>query len=165
MDLRKLVDKIISSAQEDWHLIADAPTYHDRHHSVGVYIPDVSITVASRLKWNDDFKEDWCKNYPDPHASGCYLDVFFNNALVFRAAYVWVDGVNLPLPQQNAGKLEVTKRACDLMKVFDRQGRSPRPDYNPYESDVSRAGFEVVEHEWPKFPRKPSGLEEYYSKQ
>jgi hypothetical protein len=175
MDLRKLIDTVIDSAPEDWHLIADAPSFRDHlefyevydgqpnvlhaeaHGSVGVYIPDVSITIAWGLEWNKDFKEEWCKNFPDPKAHGGFLDIFFNNALVYRAAYVWVDGIFVPLPRRTKDdKLEVTKRACDLMKVIDRMGKSPRQDFNPYESDVKRAGFTVVEEEWPKFPRKAS---------
>ncbi len=78
--------------------------------------------------------------------------MFFSNALVYRAAYVWVDGIHLPLPRHTkAGSLEVTKRACALMKVIDRMGKSRRPDFNPYESDVDRAGFTVVDEEWPMF--------------
>ena len=175
MDLRKLIDTVIDSASEDWHLIADAPSFRDHlefyelydgqanvlhaeaHGTVGVYIPDVSITIAWGLEWNKDFREEWCKKFPDPKAHGGFLDMFFNNALAYRALYVWVDGIFLPLPRHTKdGKLEVTKRACELMKVIDRMGLSPRQDFNPYESDVQRAGFTVIEEEWPKFPSKPS---------
>jgi hypothetical protein len=175
MDLRTLINTIIDSAPEDWHIIADQPTYRDHlefyevyegqsnvlhaaaHHSVAAYIPDVSVTMAWGLKWNQDFKEDWCKQFPDPKAHGCFLDVFFNNALVFRTAYVWVDGITFPLPRRTKdGDLQVTERACKLMKIIDRMGLAPRPDYESYESDLRRAGFTVVVEEWPKFPRKPS---------
>ena len=86
--------------------------------------------------------------------------MFFNNALVYRAAYVWVDGILLPLPHyQKDGTLAVTKRACKLMEVIARMGKSPRPEFNPYESDVARAGFAVIDEQWPQFPRKPSVYE------
>jgi hypothetical protein len=174
MELRQLINTVIDSAPEDWHLIADAPSFHDHlqfhevydgqpnvlyaeaHHSIGVYIPDVSITIAWGLEWRKDFREEWCKKFPDPKAHGGFLDVFFNNALVYRAVYVWVDGIFLPLPHPKDERLEVTKRACKLMEVIDRMGKSPRQDFNPYESDVAHAGFTVVDEEWPKFPRKPS---------
>jgi hypothetical protein len=177
MDLRKLMDVVIDSAQEDWHLIADAPSYHDHlkfyeargtgsnvlhveaHHSTAVHIPDVSITMAWGLKWQEDFQGEWCKNFPDPHANGGWLDIFFHSALVYRSSYVWVDGIYLPLPKHKDGRLEVPKRACDLMSIIDQMGQSPRPDFNPYESDLKRAGFTVVDEEWPKFPRKPSVYE------
>lgn len=173
MELRKLIDTVIDSAREDWHLIPEAPSFRDRlefhevfngqpnvlhaeaHHSVGVYIPDVSITIAWGLEWRKDFQEDWCKKFPDPTAHGGFFDIFFNNALVYRALYVGVDGIFFTLPRHQDGKLEVTKRACELMKVIDRMGKSPRQDFESYESDVQRAGFTIVDEEWPKFPRKP----------
>ena len=178
MNLRKLIDTVIDSASEDWHPITEGPSFRDHlefcevydgqanvlhaeaHGTVGVYIPDVSITIAWGLEWNKDFREEWCKKFPDPKAHGGFLDMFFNNALVYRAVYVWVDGIFLPLPRYTKDdKLEVTKRACELMKVIDRMGMSPRQDFNPYESVVERAGFTVVDEEWPEFPRKPSVYE------
>jgi hypothetical protein len=172
MDLRKLIDTVIDSAPDDWYLIADAPSFRDHlefyevydgqanvlhaesHGSVGVYIPDVSITIAWGLEWNKDFQEEWCKKFPDPKAHGGFLDMFFNNALVYRTAYVWVDGIHLPRPRHTGdGKLEVRKRACDLMNLVDGMGKSPRQGFNPYEADVKRAGFTVIDEEWPRLPR------------
>jgi hypothetical protein len=57
--------------------------------------------------------------------------MFFNNALVYRAAYVWVDGIILPLPRHKDDKLEVAKRAWELMAVIDRMGKSPRQRFQP----------------------------------
>ncbi len=165
MNLRKLIDTVIDSAPEDWHLIADAPSYRDHlsfdgqpevlrveaHSNVGVYIPNVSITTAWGLEWNKNYQDEWCKNFPDPSAHGCYLDMFFNNALIHRTAYIWVDGIKLPLPRPRGDKLSVTERACKLMKVMDRIGKSPRSNFNSYESDIARAGFTVIEEEWPTF--------------
>ena len=170
MNLPELVGRIVGSSREDWHLIADAPSYRDHlqfyetydgqpnvlhvaaHHSVAVYVRDVSITMAWGLKWLEDFKEDWCKNFPDPKAHGGFVDVFFNNALVYRTAYVWVDGIHFPLPRHTKGKeLEVDKRACEFMEVIDSMGRAARPAYDKYQSDLRRAGFTVVDKEWPTF--------------
>src|SRR5690348_15365435 len=108
MDLRKLMATVIGSSREDWHHISGTPTFHDdlrfydvydghpavlhcdAHHSVATFIPNASISLGWGLKWNEDFQADWCKNFPDPKANGGYVDVFFNNALVYRACYVWV---------------------------------------------------------------------------
>jgi hypothetical protein len=112
--------------------------------------------MAWGLRWQDDFQGEWCKQFPDPKAHGCFLDVFFNNAMVFRERYVWVDGIHLPLPRRTkSGGLEVASNACALTRITDALGKAPRPDYNPYESDVKRAGFTVVDEDWPKFPRRP----------
>lgn len=67
---------------------------------------------------------------------------------------MWVDGVHLPLPKLKG--LGVPRRACDLMKVIDRMGKAPRPDFNPYESDLKRAGFTITDEAWPAFPHEPS---------
>jgi hypothetical protein len=45
------------------------------------------------------------------------------------------------------------------MKIIDALGRATRPDFSPYESDLTRAGFTVVDEEWPSFARKPSVYE------
>jgi hypothetical protein len=37
--------------------------------------------------------------------------------------------------------------------------KAPRPDFNSYETDIKRAGFVVVDEEWPKLPRRPSVYE------
>lgn len=170
MNLRQVVGRIVGSSREDWHLIADAPSYRDHlqfyemyegqpnvlhvaaHPSVAVYIPDVSITMAWGLKWLEDFKEDWCKNFPNSKANGGFVDVFFNNALVYRTAYVWVDGIHFPLPRHTQGAaLEVDKGACEFMEVIDSMGRAARPAYDKYQSDLRRARFTVVDKEWPTF--------------
>jgi hypothetical protein len=114
--------------------------------------------MAWGLKWCEDFSGDWCKNFPDPKASGGFLDVFFNNTLVYRTLYVWVDGIHLPLPRRTKeGALQVTERSCALMKIIDRMAKSPRPEYNPYEADIRRAGFTVLDEEWPEFPPSTTG--------
>ena len=78
--------------------------------------------------------------------------MFFNNALVYRTAYVWVDGIHFPLPRHTQGAaLEVDKGACEFMEVIDSMGRAARPAYDKYQSDLRRAGFTVVDKEWPTF--------------
>jgi len=109
------------------------------------------------LEWRENYQADWCDKFPDPHASGGFVDVFFNNALVFRVAYVWVDGTFFPLPRHAKEGLEVSKRACAFMELIDSIGRSVRRDYHKYEDDLRLAGFTVVNDEWPKFF---GGLEE-----
>jgi hypothetical protein len=102
------------------------------------------------LTWKDNYEAAWVKQFPNPHATGRYLDVFFNHALVYRAAFVWVDGAKFPLPN-NDHDLKVEKAACDLIKIIDRMGSAPRPPHSAYEAELSRIGFTVVNEEWPKF--------------
>jgi hypothetical protein len=104
------------------------------------------------ITWRERYEAEWVKTFPDPHATGIYLDIFFNHALVDRVPFVSVDGGNIKLPLPNNDvDLKVEKGACDLIKIIDRMGLAPRPDHNAYEANLSRAGFTVVNKEWPKF--------------
>jgi hypothetical protein len=55
---------------------------------------------------------------------------------------------NLTFLQQ---ALEVDRSACESMEVIDSMGRAVRPSHDKYESDLRRAGFTVVDKEWPRF--------------
>ena len=170
MNLRELLAKIVGSSREDWHLIADPPSglnrlqFHEMYESqqnvlhtaahprVAVYIPEVSITVAWGPKWLEDFTDDWCKKISDQKANAGFVDMFFNNSLVYRTPYVQVDGIYFPPPRlTGGGALEVDKDACVFMRLVDSIGRSARTSDDTYESDLRRAGFAVVDKEWPKF--------------
>jgi hypothetical protein len=170
MDLRKLLSNIVDSKAEDWNVISgdafthsqfgregsserDATLYAYSHTSLAAYIPDVSISIEwGGIKWRDRYEADWVKKFPDPHASGSNLDIFFNHALVYRTAYVSVDGGNIKLPcPNNDHDLKVEKGKCDLIRLIDRLGMAPRPGHNPYEGDLRLAGMTVVTEEWPRF--------------
>jgi hypothetical protein len=169
MDLRKLLSTIVDSTAEDWNVISggfthsefgregsseqDATLHAYSHTSVAAYIPNVSISIEwGGLEWRKQYEAAWVKQFPDPHASGSYLDIFFNHALVYRAAYVSVDGGNIKLPcPNNDVDLKVEKGACNLIKLIDRLGAAPRPGHNTYEGDLRRAGMTVVTEEWPLF--------------
>lgn len=181
MTLETLMEKVIHSHREEWHKITcwganSAPSYHNRltfyetwesnyhgvldaedHSNVAVYMPDVSITLAFGLHHLDDFKEQWANKFPDSHASSSYVDVFYNNALVFRDVYVSVDGgrAKLPLPTRkfdDANKkviaLEVPRPRHDFIRLVDHfEGKS---DFDRYFRD---AEFKIVNAPWPSFGR------------
>jgi len=173
------MDKIIESKAEDWHSIIcwggdSGPSYHgsftfyekyhgregvleeDSHRDVAVYMPDVSITMAWGLHWVKDFREDWANSFPEPTATSSYVDVFYNNALVFRDVRVTVDGgrVSLPLPNRKFDKdtnkviaLEVPERCYSFIKLVHSIENSLL-DYDEY---CERAGFKIVKEPWPKW--------------
>lgn len=153
MTLQELWSVILESSREDWHFIGtDVPSYHDKHHSTAVYIPNLSITIAWGLKWQQDYQADWCKKFSAPSAYGGFADVFFNNALVYRTPYVWIDGIFFPNPLPGDKGIEVNKHACTFMKLIESMASAPRPDHHLYEVDLRKAGFTVVNEEWPEFP-------------
>jgi|SRR5580658_585309 hypothetical protein len=165
MNLRELLALIIKSSREDWNFIAGT-SFHSQfgiegpppalhaysHHSLAVYVPDVAISMEWGIEWRENYQAAWVEKFPDPHATAVYLDVFFNHALVHRVPFVSVDGgnVKLPLPN-NDHNLKVEQGACDLIKIIDRMGKAPRPDFHAYETELRIAGFTVVNEEWPKF--------------
>ncbi len=153
MTLQELWSVILESSREDWHFIgSDEPSFHDSHHSTAVYIPNISITLAWGLKWQREYQAEWCQNFPSKGAHGGFADVFFNNALVYRTPYIWVDGIFFPNPRSGDKGLEVNKQACTFMKLIESMGSTPRPDHHLYEVDLRRTGFVVVNGEWPEFP-------------
>jgi hypothetical protein len=152
MTLPELWAIVLESSRQDWHFIETNPSHHGAHHSVAVYIPDVSITIAWGAKWKEDYQAEWCKKFSSPSAYGGFADVFFNNALVSRAPYVWVDGIFFPNPLPGDKGIEVNKHACTFMKLIESMGSPTRPDHHLYEVDLRRAGFTVVNEEWPEFP-------------
>jgi hypothetical protein len=176
MTFDEVIETIASSERDEWWSepcwgARSGPSYHyqpefwelidgdtnvlkmKEHSNVAAYKPDVSITIAWGLKFLDDFKEEWANKFPDPHASGGYLDVFYNNALVFRDVYVTVDGgrAKLPLPtikwdekEKKILALNVPKRRYHFIKLLDSL------EYiSQYDSYFQRAGFTVIDENWP----------------
>jgi hypothetical protein len=173
MNLRELLNTVSGSSPEDWHGIgcwghSSGPSYHDHlsyrgqsnvfhvktHSDVAVYIPDVSITMAYGLDIAEgNYEQEWVKNFPNGNARIHYVDVFFNNALVYRDAYVAVDGggILLPVPRRaDNGDLEVAERACMFVKLLDSMSQSG----SEFDVSIKRAGFKVVDTEWPVLSRR-----------
>jgi len=173
------MELVVTSSPSDWHTITcwganSGPSFHDRfdfydtwntkfhgvlvadeHSNVAVYKPDVSITLAFGLRQLEDFKEEWANKFPDPHASSSYIDIFYNNALVFRDVSVTVDGgrSRLPLPRRkfdDAKKkviaLEVPRRRHDFIRLVESLDAGRVDEFDRYFQD---AGFAIVNEPWP----------------
>lgn len=173
MTLDEVLETITSSVRGDWWHEAcwgarSAPSYHDQfcdeesenllkvnsHSDIAVYKPNVSITLAYGLQCTDDFKGPWTKKFPNRDASSSYVDVFYNNALVFRDAYVNVDGARarLPLPttkwdkqKTNIKALTVPERLYRFIRLVDSMDH-----LSDYDSYFQQAGFTIVDEEWPR---------------
>lgn len=163
MDIHKLLSLITNSDREDWDYISGATFKNtfsleetpskstlrtNTHYGTGVYIHDVSVTLQYGLTWHENYQAEWRHNFPDHSAQGQYLDVFYNSALVHRAAYISVDGHKLPAPN-NVRDRKVTQGACNLIRVIDRMARAYR--YHDFEDALKTAGFTVVDETWPSF--------------
>ena len=126
----------------------------DSHGYYASLKTDLSISMAWGLEHQSDFREDWANKFPDPKASSCYLDYFYNNGLVYRDVIVSVDGGRcfLPLPQiemdekqKKITAYKVTVTEINLVRLISRLTASY--DYDSY---ISRSGFTVIDAEWPE---------------
>ena len=140
MDLNLLMSIVVSSELKDWnhiscwgyggapssreHLVShedDDHPYGRAHSRLSVFIPDISISIACGLTWMEDFKEEWANGFPDRSACGCCADVFYNGNLVFREAFVIVDGGRTKLPMPPArDQLDVPKDQARFIQMLDR---------------------------------------------
>ena len=170
MTLDELINLVTSSNPQDWYTTvcwgADSgPSYRDHfnffqvyegqsnvlvakaHPLVACYKPDLSVTLAWGLDENPHFEEPWANGFPDPKAASHYIDIFYNNALVFRTLYVSVDGgrAYLPLPE-GPDELVVPRPYNALIRLIDHIGGTRISEYDTY---FRRAGFQVVEGVWP----------------
>ncbi len=176
MTFEDVIETIASSEPDEWWSEAcwganSGPSYHyqpefwdlidgatnvlkvESHSNVASFKPDVSITMAWGLKCLDDFREEWANKFPDPKASSCFLDIFYNNALIFRDVYVNVDcgRAKLPLPdrkwdeeKKKVTALNVPERRHRLIKLVDSLEYVSRFDYY-----FQSAGFTIVDEKWP----------------
>lgn len=161
MELGKLLDRVIDSDRDQWYQIdGGGPSYANNfiertqyllqvnsHHTRTVYKPNSSITMAWGMSVSSDqdekFQGEWAKIFPDPSASHHWVDVFFNNALVFRTSYVTVDGgrAHLPLPKYAAnGELRVPKRYYEFMQLLNG---------TDYEVKFKQSRIALTDEPWP----------------
>jgi hypothetical protein len=168
MTLRDLVGCIVRSSPSDWNKIRGHPSYRDKFalhdpgsggdrfwlkvqhpDAVAAYKADLSITMAWGLDVNENFQEPWAQQFPDPHASSHYVDVFYNGALVFRKQYVSVDGGRAMVPPSSTpDQLVVPAAYYTFITLLDQLTLSA-PISRP--SDYfDRAGLRIINTPWPE---------------
>jgi hypothetical protein len=167
MNLSELMKKIVESEETDWHKIncwgaGSGPSYKHRidvstgsgdrwdlevqsHGEVAVFKPDVSITMAWGFPSNDDYQEEWTHSFTDEKAKSDLVDVFYNNALVFRSRYVCVDGARsfLPLPNHDLSVPRSYVRFIELINSL-RGGNSEFMQY------FKMSNFTITQDPWPE---------------
>ncbi|EHU4841150.1 hypothetical protein KY951_004269 [Vibrio parahaemolyticus] len=116
-----------SDAAQDWDLSSN------NSETIAVFRNDVNLRLV--VDWSDDgkqcedFKEPWANSYPNPHATGFWLNVYYgvSQILSLKSILVNVDGANcsLPLPRQIgvAGeRTEVLPLDYKYAQIFDQLG-------------------------------------------
>ncbi len=173
MTLDEIIELITNSNPEDWNEIGcwgygSGPSYKDQftfyevydaepnilkadsHSTVSVYKKNLSVTMAYGLTSNDDFKEKWANQFPDPSARSKMIDIFYYNALVFRETYLVVDGgrCKLPIPSYTEdGELYVAKGYYDFIKFIEilSSGATTSKNFDYY---FGQTGIKVIDKEW-----------------
>ncbi len=119
----------------------------DQHFAFASFKKDLSITMGWDLVDNDNFIDPYANNNPDTHSKSMWLDVFFNDALVFRLLYISVDGgrMNLPIPTNTNGVWEVSNEHADFIYILNGINGASRVDYDNY---LGRNHIVVVNRPW-----------------
>jgi hypothetical protein len=173
MTLKELIQTILKSDSSDWNEIScwgafSGPSYKDKfafynvyegepnilhvdsHHTIAAYKNNLSITLAYGLTSNDEFIEEWANQFPNPSASSHFIDLFYNNSLVFRETYLVVDGGRCKLPIPSYGvdqELVVAQEYYNFIKLIQRLSSGASSDQN-FESYFNRTGIKIIESSW-----------------
>lgn len=117
MKFADLINIFLGSSIQDWHSIAHGPLFKDRiadgktnsYDFLAVYEPDISITLAWGLsKFSNPAQnivtEEWVTRFGGSLKSTLhYVDLFYNNALVFRSSYILVADARYMVPEPSTG--------------------------------------------------------------
>lgn len=173
MTLNELIQTILKSKSSDWNEIScwgafSGPSYRDKfefyniydgepnilrvdsHHTVAAFKNNLSITFAYGLTYNEEYKEDWANQFPNPSASSHFIDIFYNNSLVFRETYLIVDGgrCKLPIPSYGDGQeMVVSREYYEFIKLIERLSSGASTDQN-FESYFKRTGIIINDSPW-----------------
>jgi hypothetical protein len=124
----------------------------ESHSNVISLKSDLLISAAWGLIFNDDYKEFWANAFPDPCASGHYIDFFYSGQLVYRAAYIVVDGgrMKIPMPRveydpsdHSIKELTVSRFAINFFRALNNL--TSTHDFDRY---VRNAQIEIIEEDW-----------------
>jgi len=160
MKLKDLLSLILNSTREEWSEIGcwgygSGPSYKEKftfyeifdgepnilktssHSNILVYKDDIAITMAYGLESTEDFVAPWANKFSDPKASTDFIDIFYNNALVYRETYLVVDGgrCRLPIPSYNSNhELIISKDYYNFIKLLQRIASGSNSDdaFNNY---------------------------------
>lgn len=173
MKLSELLEIILKSNPQQWNHIScwgygSGPSYKNdftfynvferksnvlnvkSHSSICIYKENIDITIGYGIVSNEDFKESWANQFPDPKAYSKIVDIFYRNSLVFRETYLVVDGgrCELPIPSygQN-GELVVSRDYYNFIKLLEKlaNGSSSDDNFNYY---FNQTGIKIIDEEW-----------------
>lgn len=71
---------------------------------------------------NDDFKEDWANDFPDPKAVGYWYELFYDGAFLDRVILVSVDGARADLPAPDWQSKKIKRYNYHVARIHDNLG-------------------------------------------
>lgn len=123
-----LINKIkISDSRLDWEYV---DSNWGSHY---IYKNDVNLSMSINCEddgiQNSNFKEKWANCYPDPKATGYWVDIRYSSTVIMRTILVSVDGARamLPIPREadeNNKLIVVTPIDFKIAEIFDADLRS-----------------------------------------
>jgi hypothetical protein len=107
------------------------------HPYLAVYKPDLSISIAFGIVFNENYQINFATLFPDPNAQGSLYDVFFQGELVERYHLIELDGgrvtIPTPTPINNGTAWEMQSDLYEIGKLFNSLkyyiGHSSEHDY------------------------------------
>jgi hypothetical protein len=100
--------------------------------------PEYKIIEGKEL--NSNFVEEWSEKFPNPHASSFYVELWYNNTILKRSAFVSVDGARymVPLPETiSEGKWKINRNSIEykIASIYTQ--------YHPLEKILPANGVEI----------------------
>ncbi|MGD8777875.1 MAG: hypothetical protein PVH88_02820 [Ignavibacteria bacterium] len=117
MDWSTIEELVLNSdANNDWSGLTKGTS------SISYLKDDVNIRIECSYDnddiQNDDFKDKWANNHPNPKATGYFFNLFYSATLLKRIILVSVDGGNALLPIPNSKGI-VKKFDYKIAEIFD----------------------------------------------
>ncbi len=103
MSYEELLDLVARTRKPSWKCVTD---YGVEEY---LYLPDPRLRIkhfsGDEGTQNEDFKEGWANDHPDPRAYGLWFDLYFAGERLRRNLLVAVDGCRAYLPCPKAGTM------------------------------------------------------------
>lgn len=176
MTLQEYGEIISNSKKEDWNIITcwgagAGPSYQnsfsvwtqggefsnidiDSHSMIGVYKPNIDITIAWGLESNSEFISEWANKFDDSHATSSFIDFFLRGHMIFRDILVTVDGGRVHIPIPLLRRIEDTESKEKFRRIvpgnkyeFFKILNSLESSFD-YEETFRRTGLEIVDEPW-----------------
>lgn len=165
MNLTDLMTTILASTKDDWNRIPcwggfTGPSYKDRfftdpqfnnsHSEILAYKNDLSISIAFGLECGRNYKADWAKRFYDDAITSEFVDIFYNNSLVFRSKYIIVDSGSskMPIPSSSESEVLVVERDYHSFIKFLQEispNGDPEMDFDYY---FKKTKIKIIDKDW-----------------